>query len=460
LTFKEKKSGSGKIFLIVILISIIGSAAYLYFSPIFEQNKPKIYVKDDIYWNLKTNLKINLEDESGIKYYKIIFQDGGKDIVLNQRVFNEFNKQITIDVNPPRLDIFYKGENSKLIIEAVDNSKWNFLEGNKVVKEVSINIDTKKPIASVLSNSRYIQRGGSAAVVVNVEDKNLKDAYIIFNNEKRFELIPYGKENFYAALIAWPIDFEEFNRVNLVAVDKADNITISKIPLYIQKKRIKTDRINLTKRFIQNVSANVLEQSFEKVPTKLEEIFIYSNKELRVKNIETIEKVALKALEKDIVSEFNINKFKRLRGSKTVANFAERRLYYLDDEKINEAWHLGIDWASIKKAPIYSSNEGEVIFKDYLGLYGNTIIINHGLGLASLYAHTSYQSVEVGDLIEKNKKIANTGATGAVFGDHLHFGILVQGVEVNPKEWMDSNWIQSRILDILESGKKQISSMK
>ena len=152
----------------------------------------------------------------------------------------------------------------------------------------------------------------------------------------------------------------------------------------------------------------------------------------------------------------DIKPFKRLRGSKTVAGYGERRHYYLNNEKINEAWHLGIDWASVKKAPVRVSNNGEIVYRDYLGLYGNTVIVNHGLGLYSLYAHTSSQSVNLGDQVTAGQKIANTGATGAVFGDHLHFGILVQGVEVNPIEWLDGNWIKTRITDILKSGEAQI----
>lgn len=458
MTFKEKRNGSSSLVLVVILLLIIGSIGYLYFSPVFEQNKPKIHIAGNIHWNLKTNLKINIEDESGIKYYKVTFKDGNKDIVLNQKVFNNVEKQISIDVNPPKLDMFYKGDGGILEVEVVDNSKWNFLEGNKAVSSSQLMIDTKKPVANVLANSRYIQRGGSAAVVVHVEDKNLKDKYIIFNDEKRFELIPFVKEGYYVALIAWPIDFEEFNRVNLVAIDKAENKTITKVPYYIQSKRIKVDNIKLSERFIRNVSANVLEQSFEKVPTTLKDIFVYSNKDLRLKNIQTIEKVTSKVLDGQFIEDFKIKPFKRLRGSKTVANYGERRHYFLNDEKINEAWHLGIDWASVKKATVRSTNAGEVIFKDYLGLYGNTIIVDHSMGLATLYAHTSSQSVEVGDKINNNYKIAKTGATGAVFGDHLHFGVLVQGVEVNPIEWMDGNWIKTRITDILDIGKKQISS--
>lgn len=454
--FNEKKSSPLKVIFILIVIIAAAAGGYIYFSPLFEQNKPIISSDEKIYWNLKTPVLIHLDDESGIKYYKVVFKEGEKETILNQKVFSDIQKNVVINVNPPKLDMFYKGKNSKLYIEAVDNSKWNLLEGNKATKTIDLSIDTRKPIANVLENSRYIQRGGSGVVIVKVKDNNLKDAYISFNDEKRFKLTPFYKEDYYAALVAWPIDFESFKRVNLVAVDKANNITITKVPFYIQSKKIKTDKITLSQKFIKNISSSVLEQSFETIPQDPKDIFLYSNKNLREKNIKTIENVVEKTMQFDLVDSFNISAFKRLPGSKTVAGFAERRHYYLDGEKINEAWHLGIDWASIRKAAVKVSNEGRVIFKDYLGIYGNTVIVDHGMGLASLYAHTSAQSVEVGDNVSKNQKIANTGATGAVFGDHLHFGVLVQGVEVNPIEWMDGHWIKVRITDVLKAAKKQI----
>ncbi len=454
--FKEKKrSPIGIIFGLLFIILAVGGG-YIYLSPAFEQNKPQIIAPNSIYWNLKSTIKIDLKDESGIKYYKITFRDGQKNIVLNQEVLTDVKKDVSIEVTPPKLDMFYKGVDTSLEIEVVDNSKWNLLEGNKAVRSIDVKIDTKKPIANVLDNSRYIQRGGSAVVVAKVKDANLKEAYISFNDEKKFKLIPYYKEDYYVALIAWPIAFEEFNRVNLIAIDKADNKTITKVPLYIQKKRIKIDNINLSESFIKNISASVLEQSFEQIPEDPKDIFLYSNQDLRAKNIQTIEKAVEKHLDNQFIEKFKINSFDRLRGSKTVAGYGERRHYYLNGEKINEAWHLGIDWASIKKAPVRVSNDGVVIFNSYLGLYGNTLIVDHGMGLASLYAHTSSQSVKIGDQVSTNQKIANTGATGAVFGDHLHFGILVQGVEVNPIEWMDKHWIKVRITDVLNNAKKSI----
>jgi len=456
LTFKKnKKNPLGLIVSLVLLVLIIG-LAYLYLSPAFEQNKPTIESKKSIYWNLKSKVQIKIQDDTGIKYYKITFKDGSKSIVLAQKVMDISTKEIILDIEPPKLDMFYKGQDSVIEIEVVDNSKWNFLEGNKILQDIAVKIDTRKPIANVIGNSRYIQRGGSGVVVVKVEDENLKDAFISFNDEKKFKLIPYYKENYYVSLIAWPMTISKFDRVNLVVTDKADNKTITKVPFYIQKKNFKNDNIKLSEKFIKNVSASVLEQSFEPIPSDVKDIFVYSNTVLRDKNIKTIEQAVTKNSSFDRIDNFDIKAFKRLRGSKTVAGYGDRRHYYLDGKKINEAWHLGIDWASVKKASIRSSNEGIVIFKNYLGLYGNSIIIDHGMGLSTLYAHTSAQHVDAGEDVPAGTKIANTGSTGAVFGDHLHFGVLVQGVEVNPIEWMDKNWIKVRITDILQKAKKDI----
>jgi murein DD-endopeptidase MepM/ murein hydrolase activator NlpD len=452
---KNKQSPLGLLVLIILFLIMIG-LGYLYLSPTFEQNKPTVESQSSMYWNLQSKIKINIKDDTGIKYYKVTFKDGAKNIVLSQKVMENSEKDITLNIEPPKLDMFYKGQTTSIEVEVVDNSKWNFLEGNKIVKKINLTIDTQKPIANVLRNSRYIQRGGSGVVVVRVQDDNLKDAYISFNGIKNFKLTPFYKENYYIALIAWPMDIPSFSKVNLIVTDKAENKTITKVPFYIQKKTIKNDTIQIEESFIKNVSKRVLEQSFEQIPDNLKDVFVYSNTVLREKNLKTIEEIVLKNYSNEMVKIFDIKPFGRLRGSKMVAGYGDKRHYYLDGTNINDAWHLGIDWASVKRAPIRTSNDGIVIFKNYLGLYGNSIIIDHGMGLSTLYAHTSTQNVEVGEYLTKNTKIANTGSTGAVFGDHLHFGVLVQGIEVNPVEWMDKHWIKVRIFDVLNKAKQDI----
>ena len=458
----ESNSSSGgimKYIMMLLLLLLLGAGGFVMISPQFEQNKPVIMIEDTVYWNLKDNLEISLKDDTGIKYYKVMYNDGKKQIELNAKVLEGNQKKLVIDVEKPKFDMFYKSGNSFLEIEVVDNSKWNYLNGNKAIKKVKLFIDIKKPTVNIIENTRYIRRGGSALVIVKVQDDNLKDAYISFNDKIKFQLIPFYKENYYLSLIAWDVEIKDFKKVNVVVTDYANNKAIVKVPLYIQSLKVKKDTIKISPSFIESVSSNVLEQSGEALPVELPKRFIEQNKVLRKKNVDFLRKFAIEHMDMSQVNDFGLNYFKRLRGSRTAAGFAERRTYMYEGTKIDEAWHLGMDWASVKKAPIKTSNAGKVIFNEYLGIYGNTIIIDHKMGLATLYAHTSSSSVEIGEEVTANQKIANTGSTGAVMGDHLHFGVLVQGIEVNPLQWMDKNWINVNITEIIKKAKHNIDEV-
>lgn len=110
-------------------------------------------------------------------------------------------------------------------------------------------------------------------------------------------------------------------------------------------------------------------------------------------------------------------------------------------------------------ANIVSTNNAVVAFADKNGIYGNNLILYHGLGLYTLYAHCSAFKVQKGDMVTSKEVVANTGKSGLALGDHLHFGILVQGVEVRPEEWMDAKWMKDNIFDILNNSKKMINKM-
>ncbi len=99
---------------------------------------------------------------------------------------------------------------------------------------------------------------------------------------------------------------------------------------------------------------------------------------------------------------------------------------------------------------VTAANSGRVIYADRLGIYGNCVIIDHGYSLQTLYGHMSKIDVKVGDMVQKEQHIGVSGATGMAFGDHVHFSMLVQGMQVNPKEWWDEHWIHDRILSKLD----------
>ncbi len=456
--FINNKSSIKGLWIYVGLIVFLMLVVFLLFSSMFERNAPKIKVQNEIYWNFQNPINVVITDDTKIKSYEIVFVDGDKKLKLETKVIKDENGIIELEVLPPQFDEFYKPKDGSLKIDVYDTSKWNFFKGNQTISNSKIIIDKKSPVANVITNSYLLRQGGSGVIIVEINDENLKDYYISFNDKEIFELFPFYKKNYFISIITWPIDIKEFKKVNVVAVDLAGNKTEAKVPFYIKEFKEKVDNIKISDDFVNNISKHVLENSDMNVPSSIVDIFIKTNKELREKNVKTIREVVKKNLVNDMKTSFDIKPFVRLPNAATFAQFGERRHYFYGEEKIDEAWHLGMDWASVKRAEVQVTNPGKVIFKDYLGIYGDTVIIDHGLGVGTLYAHTSSINVEVNDEVKAGQHIANTGATGAVFGDHLHFGVLVQGIEVNPNEWLDYTWMKTNVTKTINDAVKVINT--
>jgi murein DD-endopeptidase MepM/ murein hydrolase activator NlpD len=461
LKFTNSRNNSLKnLWIYIVLFLIVGVGAFLFLSPTFERNAPKIKVDEQIFWNLQKPINVLVGDDYGIKSYEINFVDGEKKVKLETKVVREQNGILDLEVSPPSFGEMYKPTSGMLEIKVIDTSKWNFFSGNEAVTNSKITIDKRSPIANVITNSYLLRQGGSGVIVAEINDDNLKDYYVTFNDKEVFALFPFYKQGYYISIITWPIDIKEFDRVNLVAIDRANNKTVTKVPFYIKSFKEKIDDIKITDGFVNSISKQVLQNSDMQVPDGVVEAFVKTNKDLRAKNVNTIKEVVRKNLSGSAQIPFDVKTFVRMPNAATFAKFGERRHYFYNNEQIDEAWHLGMDWASTKRADINVTNPGKVIFKDYLGIYGDTIIIDHGLGLGTLYAHTSSSTVEVNDEVKSGQLIGNTGATGAVFGDHLHFGVLVQGIEVNPNEWLDNNWIKLNLTNVMNDAIKMINGTK
>ena len=134
-----------------------------------------------------------------------------------------------------------------------------------------------------------------------------------------------------------------------------------------------------------------------------------------------------------------------MRNSKVTSRFAEKRTYFWDGRPVSKARHYGFDLASTRAASVTAANAGVVVFAGDLGIYGRCIIIDHGLGVHSLYGHLSKVGAAVGDTVAKSQQVGRSGATGLAGGDHLHFAILVGGQYVDPLEWWDPKWVRSHI---------------
>ncbi|MDQ7026074.1 MAG: LysM peptidoglycan-binding domain-containing protein [Anaerolineae bacterium] len=97
--------------------------------------------------------------------------------------------------------------------------------------------------------------------------------------------------------------------------------------------------------------------------------------------------------------------------------------------------HSGADFAAAPNAPIFAAASGQVVLADTLNIRGNTVVINHGWGIFTLYAHQNALNVSVGDIVTTGQIVGFAGSTGRITGPHLHWEVWVNGVPVNPLQW-------------------------
>lgn len=116
-----------------------------------------------------------------------------------------------------------------------------------------------------------------------------------------------------------------------------------------------------------------------------------------------------------------------LKGVSTGGNFGRRRV--LNGEARSP--HAGVDFPAAAGTPVYATQSGKVVLAENLYYSGNTVVIDHGFGIHTLYAHLSEIGVHAGDSVEASAEIGKVGATGRVTGPHLHWGLTINHARVN-----------------------------
>jgi murein DD-endopeptidase MepM/ murein hydrolase activator NlpD len=250
---------------------------------------------------------------------------------------------------------------------------------------------------------------------------------------------------YYIVLFAHPYNAPPEARPMLVATDKAGNSREMRLAYELKNVKYKKSTIALNDSFLQNKIVPLIEDMAAKQGSPKEQ-FIAVNKTLRKANEDKITEVTKQASPQMLWKDA----FAQLSNSKVEANFADYRTYTYKGEPADNAYHLGYDLSVTKNYPIEASNAGKIAFAGPLGIYGNAVIIDHGLGLFTLYGHMSAIDVKVGDSVTKRQILGKTGETGLAAGDHLHFGIYLAGLPVLPVEWWDQKWIDDNITPKLE----------
>ncbi len=458
---RRRRGGGGWILLLLFLLIAGGAAGYVWFSPKFERIAPTVELPATRYWNPKKPIGIRVADNQGLGSYRVFLTDGVKRILLASGTFVEGLKEAKIPVTiSEKIELDPKRAPWILQVDVADRSLWNFGKGNRAHAESKILVDRTPPALGVLAQSPSIVRGGSALVIFQARDSHLKSV-VLRAGGREWKAIPYTAKGTYATLLAWPFRQPGF-QAEIIAEDLAGNRSVLRVPFETINRKYRQSWIQLSDRFLNGKIAEIASQFPEiaKIHDPLKR-FKAVNEDLRKRNEALIHRYSSKVTPVDF-SHWKLRAFYPLKHAKRVADFGTERHYYYKDRnvEVSRSYHMGYDLASTRNAPIFSSNPGTVVFASYNGIYGNMPIIDHGFGLYTLYGHCSSLLVAKGDKVRAGEVIAKTGKTGLALGDHLHFGMLVQGTEVLPMDWMKANWIKSHIDQVFNRADRIIASQK
>ena len=309
------------------------------------------------------------------------------------------------------------------------------------------------PRIAVLSTHHYVNHGGSEMVVYKATPADVASGVRVGDLEyPGFPAAGAGVAGvdpstniaFFALLHDQPLDAP----IAAFARDEAGNQAKATFIDNVFEKPFKKSRIEIDDKFINRVVPEIIEHSPElKMTAPVQDSpemlagFLRVNGELRKINGDQIAALAPKTSPKRLWE----GPFIQLGNSQVEASFADRRTYFYKAKEIDQQTHLGFDLAVTQHVPVKAANNGTVVNASWLGIYGNCVIIDHGLGVQSLYGHLMSFDVKVGDTVTRGQVLGRSDSTGLAGGDHLHFTMLVGGRMVNPVEWWDPHWITDRV---------------
>jgi murein DD-endopeptidase MepM/ murein hydrolase activator NlpD len=323
----------------------------------------------------------------------------------------------------------------------------------KVVASWPVTIDLTPPKIEVLASTGYYSPGGVSLVAFRVDGAAKAEVKV---GDVAFPSFAAGDaaRGARVALLALPYDYNG-GALAISATDEAGNAASRGIPGELKPRKFPHDRIEIKDSFLQAKMPELLPQHPPAAP--LVEAFLVVNREHRKQAEAEKRKLAARTADKPLWE----GPFVQPRNTKVFANFAETRTYVYQGKEIDTQVHYGYDLASTKHSPVPAANKGMVVFAGPLSIYGNTIILDHGLGLQTLYGHLSSLDVKVGDSVDKEQVLGRTGATGLAIGDHLHYEVLVNGISVTPLEWWDAKWMRDRVNKPLkEAGLPEIAGLE
>jgi len=430
-----------KVYIIMAVVVLFAGLGWWFFNSYGEFEQPVIKLSRDIQAiGQRSTLDIAFEDAgSGLSQTTVSITQGNNTRILSSVNYpgkTTHQKTIPIIIDPIGLKL--QDGPAVLTVTAVDNTLWK----NSATVSKVISVDVIPPQVFLLTPTNHINPGGTCMILYRTSKPVAVSSVRV--DDKIFPAYPVSVSGkpCYIAYFALPADVPSSGGIiKVYAQDQGGNETFATVPRLILKKKFRNDKMSLSDNFLQQKMPEFLPFNptlRDKAPV---DIFVYVNTVLRAENFKTIQAVCQKSEAKQLWQDT----FLRMKDSSPMAMFGDKRTWMYKGKVIGDSVHLGADLASLANAPIEAANSGVIAFTGPLGIYGNTVMIDHGFGLFTLYAHLSNIKTQVGQSVKRGDVIGNSGLSGLAGGDHLHFSVIVGGQFVNPTEWWDPHWIADNV---------------
>ncbi|MDZ4802757.1 MAG: M23 family metallopeptidase [Bryobacteraceae bacterium] len=418
---------------ILVLLLIAGGVGGLY----LFSSRPEVKFEGDLKSiGQETPIRVRVHSGHGTKLVNAWIEQNGKryPIFQNATASKSEQQDFAFPAGKKQAPELKDGP-ARVIVQA----KANDFAGktSEIARDVTVML--APPTVSADGFQHYVNQGGMELVTFTVSGSWNEAGVRVGKYTFRSFPLPGKGETERFAMFAFPWDVP----VDVVPVVYARNAAGTEatarfwFKLFPRKFRVR--ELSLDDRFLTKV-ANELDAGGQ---GSLADRFLRVNGELRRKNNQQLADLRDKSEQKVLWS----GPFFRL--GKVESFFADQRTYLYQGKKIDQQMHLGFDLSDVQAAPVRAANSGKVIHAGPLGIYGNCIVLDHGYGLQSIYGHMRQIDVKPGDMVTREQSMGKSGDTGLAGGDHLHFSMQIDGVQVNPIEWWDSHWIQDRILSKL-----------
>ncbi len=336
---------------------------------------------------------------------------------------------------------------ARIIVRAARPVLYGLREAEATMTH-DVQVRLEPPRAEVLSTFHYVNHGGSEFVVYRATPDDVASGVRVGDKEyPGFPASGVGIKSDPATRVAFfALLFEQDLKapIQVFARDPAGNEATTPLENRVFPKQYVKSRIEIDDKFMGRVVPAIASGApEEQIPTDdVVAGFLKINGDLRRKNNNYITGLAKKTSPELLFKDA----FQQLGNSQVEAKFADTRTYVYKGKEIDRQVHLGFDLAATANVPIASAQRGIIVHAGNLGIYGNCVVIDHGMGVQSLYGHLSSVDVKAGDKVEKGQSIGRSGMTGLAGGDHLHFTMLVGGQQVTPVDWWSTQWMQDRVL--------------